>query len=286
MRIISIGDLVIDFYYKNGKLVGVDGGMTSHNIIVNIAKLGLETSVYGVCGNDMAGTVAIGSLKEAGTNIDNVKIIEDLNTRCFHVSQQELNGKLEFVSKKRCPICNEKRWYDESKIETNDILKQINKDDILVFDNLNKKNQIIIDNCDNRKMLDLGQYFELENYSDNDIIKKIKNKFDFINLNEKVEKYLKNRFSIKSLEDIYNILNPKMIIVTRGKKGSDFVFSNNKVNKELSSPSIEVDSTGAGDAFFGMFISEYIKNDYIVDHKFIDSTFEKAIKLTKKVVKR
>lgn len=286
MRIISIGDLVIDFYYKNGKLVGVDGGMTSHNIIANIAKLGLETSVYGVCGNDMAGTVAIGSLKEAGTNIDNVKIIEDLNTRCFHVSQQELNGKLEFVSKKRCPICNEKRWYDESKIETNDILKQINKDDILVFDNLNKKNQIIIDNCDNRKMLDLGQYFELENYSDNDIIKKIKNKFDFINLNEKVEKYLKNRFSIKSLEDIYNILNPKMIIVTRGKKGSDFVFSNNKVNKELSSPSIEVDSTGAGDAFFGMFISEYIKNDYIVDHKFIDSTFEKAIKLTKKVVKK
>ena len=286
MRIISIGDLVIDFYYKNGKLVGVDGGMTSHNIIVNIAKLGLETSVYGVCGNDMAGTVAIGSLKEAGTNIDNVKIIEDLNTRCFHVSQQELNGKLEFVSKKRCPICNEKRWYDESKIETNDILKQINKDDILVFDNLNKKNQIIIDNCDNRKMLDLGQYFELENYSDNDIIKKIKNKFDFINLNERVEKYLKNSFSIKSLEYIYNILNHNMIIVTSGKKGSDFVFSNNKVNKELSSPSIEVDSTGAGDAFFGMFISEYIKNDYIVDHKFIDSTFEKAIKLTKKVVKK
>ena len=115
MRIISIGDLVIDFYYKNGKLVGVDGGMTSHNIIANIAKLGLETSVYGVCGNDMAGTVAIGSLKEAGTNIDNVKIIEDLNTRCFHVSQQELNGKLEFVSKKRCPICNEKRWYDENR---------------------------------------------------------------------------------------------------------------------------------------------------------------------------
>ena len=45
-----------------------------------------------------------------------------------------------------------------------------------------------------------------------------------------------------------------MIIVTRGKKGSDFVFSNNKVNKELSSPSIEVDSTGAGDIFHGAFV--------------------------------
>lgn len=286
MRIISIGDLVTDFYYKNGKLVGVNRGMTSHNIIANIAKLGLETSVCGVCGDDMAGTIAINSLKEVGTNIDNVKVIEDINTRCFHVSYQELNDKLEFTSKKRCPICNIKKWYEESKIEPNDILNQIDKDDVLIFDNLNNKNQIIIDNCSNRKMLDLGQYFELEDYNDKEIIEKIKNKFDIINLNERVEKYLKNRFSKKSLEDIYNILHPKMIIVTRGKKGSDFVFDNNKVNKELSNPEVEVDPTGAGDAFFSMFISEYIKNNYIIDYKFIDSTFEKATKLTKKAVKK
>ena len=286
MRIISIGDLVTDFYYKNDKLVGVSGGMTSHNIIANIAKLGLETAVYSVCGDDMAGTIAINSLKKVGTNIDNVKRLEDINTRCFHISYKELNGKLEFTSKKRCPFCNIKRWYEESKIEPNDILYQINKDDVLVFDNLNNKNQIIIDNCANTKMLDLGQYFELENYDNNEILKKIKNKFDIINLNERVEKYLKNRFSIKSLEDIYNILHPKMIIVTRGKKGSDFVFDNNKVNKELSNPSMEIDPTGVGDAFFGVFISEYIKNNYIIDYKFIDSTFEKATKLTKKVVKK
>lgn len=38
--------------------------------------------------------------------------------------------------------------------------------------------------------------------------------------------------------------------------------------------------------FFSMFISEYIKNNYVVDYKFIDSTFEKATRLTKKVVKK
>ena len=59
MRIISIGDLVTDFYYKNGKLIGVNGGMTSHNIIANIAKLSLETGVYGVCGNDTAGNLSL-----------------------------------------------------------------------------------------------------------------------------------------------------------------------------------------------------------------------------------
>ena len=286
MNVVGVGDLVTDFYYKNGKLVGINGGMTSHNIIANIAKLGFETSVYGVCGNDMAGIIARDSLKEVGVNVEHVKMIDDIHTRCFHVSYQEVNGKLEFTSKKRCPICKVKRWYDESKINVEEILNQLYEDDVLVFDNLNEKNQMIIDNCDNRKMLDLGQYFELENYSDDDIITKMKGKFDFINLNERVEKYLKNRFSIKTLEDIYSLLKPNMIIVTRGKTGSDLVFDHHIIHKILSNPSLEVDPTGAGDAFFAIFISEYIKNNYVVDDKFIDSTFEKATKLTKQVVKK
>ena len=183
MKIISIGDLVTDFYYKNGKLVGVNGGMTSHNIIANIAKMGLDTAVYGVCGQDVTGNVALKSLKDIGVNIDNVEIMENIKTRCFHVSYIEENGKLEFKSKKRCPICNQKQWYEESNINTDNILKKISIEDVLVFDNLNNKNQIVIDNCENKKMLDLGQYFELDNYSDEAVIKKIENKFDIINLN-------------------------------------------------------------------------------------------------------
>ena len=71
----------------------------------------------------------------------------------------------------------------ESNINTDNILKKISIEDVLVFDNLNNKNQIVIDNCENKKMLDLGQYFELDNYSDEEVIKKIENKFDIINLN-------------------------------------------------------------------------------------------------------
>ena len=286
MRVISIGDLVTDFYYKDGKVVGVNGGMSSHNIIANIAKLGLKTAAYGSCGDDASGLVAINSLTDIGVNTDHIKIKKNIHTRAFHVSYQEIDGKLEFTSKKRCPFCNTKRWYEMSEIDVDDILNQITQDDILVFDNLNEKNQNIIDYCSNKKMLDLGQYFELESFSNQEILEKIKNKFDIINLNERVEKYLKNRFSLKLLEDIYDLLKPRMIIVTRGKKGSDFVFNHVKVSKKLVNPEVEVDQTGAGDAFFAVFISEYIKNNYSIDHKFIDSTFDKATKLTKKVVKK
>ena len=178
----------------------------------------MQTSVYGACRNDVTGNIAIQSLKDIGINVEHIKIIADKKTRCFHVSYLEENDKLVFTSKKRCPICNEKQWYEESQIDIDDILKTIDKEDILVFDNLNEQNQFIINNCKNRKMLDLGQYFELDNYNDDEVIDKIKNKFDIINLNERVEKYLKKRYSLNQLNDIYKLLQPKMIIVTRGKK--------------------------------------------------------------------
>ncbi len=46
MRVVSIGDLVLDYYYKNEKLVGVNGGMSSHNIIANLAFKGYDTAVF------------------------------------------------------------------------------------------------------------------------------------------------------------------------------------------------------------------------------------------------
>lgn len=42
MRVVSIGDIVLDYYYKDEKLIGVNGGMTSHNIIANLAKMGFQ----------------------------------------------------------------------------------------------------------------------------------------------------------------------------------------------------------------------------------------------------
>ena len=51
MRVVSVGDLVLDYYYKNNKILGVNGGMTAHNIIANIQKMGIPTSVYGVLVN-------------------------------------------------------------------------------------------------------------------------------------------------------------------------------------------------------------------------------------------
>ena len=198
MRVVSIGDLVTDYYYKNGKLLGLCGGMTSHNIIANLAKMGIPTSVFAVCGNDIQGKIAIKSLEILKVDISNIKILDNLRTRCFHVSYFDDGNNLSFISKKRCPFCNDKKWYEDSMIDCNYIVNNIKEEDVLVFDNLNDKNQIVINKVKNRKIIDLGQYFEFEKLSDKDIIKIINGKFEIINFNERVSNFLINKLNLNN----------------------------------------------------------------------------------------
>ena len=286
MRVVSIGDFVTDYYYTEDKLIGINGGMTSHNIIANLAKMGINTSVFACCGNDCQGKIAISSLDKIKVDITNIKVIENIRTRCFHISYYYDNGNLSFTSRKRCPFCNKKQWYDESMIDTDLILSNIAKEDILVFDNLNEKNQLIIDNTNNKKVIDLGQYFEFEKISNEEIIKKLINKFEIINFNERVTKYLLKRFNLKNDNELYSIIKPKLMTITRGEKGATFIIDNNVYNFDLINKGDVVDSTGAGDAFISSIIKDCIKNNFKYDERNFKKWYENSNKLTSKVVSK
>ncbi len=283
MKVISVGDLVLDYYYLNDNLIGVNGGMSSHNIILNLKYLGLNVSVSGVCGVDDAGILVIKSLSDEKIDVSHIKQLNEIETRKFHVSYYEEGESFKFKSKKRCPYCNKKSWYSESLIDVNEIIDDILNDDIIVIDNLNNRNSQLLSKIDNKVMLDLGQYFEFEELTDDEVKEKLNYNFEIVNLNERVLKYLVNRFNLNSITDI---IKAKIIIVTRGKKGATFYYDDTINNLELKKIGKEVDPTGAGDAFFSMFISEYIKNNYNFTDDFIVNTFNKANKLVLKVISK
>lgn len=280
MRVVSIGDLVLDYYYKNGKLIGVDGGMSSDNIIANLAKKKISTAVYGVSGNDIQGKIANLSLKKLNVDVSKVLIKNNIKTRCFHVSYDEEG----FISKKRCPKCNEKKWYEESQIDIEYITKNIQNDDILVFDNLNDKNIEIIKNVSNKKIIDIGQYFEFENLSKEDIINKLNNRFEIINFNERVSNYLLDKLNLKNNIELYNLLKAKLVTITRGENGAIFIYNSKEYKFNLKDNGNVIDSSGAGDAFISSIIFDYIKNSYEFNEELFPKWYEKSIKLTSKVV--
>lgn len=286
MRVVSIGDLVLDYYYKNEKLVGVNGGMSSHNIIANLALKGYDTAVFGTCGNDCAGNIAIKSLKDLNVDVTNVTLNNEINTRAFHVSYFDEENGLKFNSKKRCPLCNNKKWYNESQIDCDLILKNIKSNDILVFDNLNSKNQFIIDKTKNLKIIDLGQYFEFENINNEEIIKSICNKFAIINFNERVSNYLIKKMQLQNELELFKKLQPSFMSITKGEKGATFIYKDKIYNFTLNSIENSVDSTGAGDAFVSSIISDWILNDCQFNETLFSKWFLNSNKLTSKVVKK
>ena len=98
-----------------------------------------------------------------------------------------------------------------------------------------------------------------------EIIKKMKHKFSIINFNERVSNYLKTRFNLDSDEQLYSIFEPKLITITFGKKGVEFIYNNNVYKYSLTCSTPEVDSTGAGDAFFSSIIKDWIKTNLNFD---------------------
>jgi len=284
MRIVGIGDLVCDIYYnENLNIIGAYGGISFCNIICNLQNMKHDTYIYGACGNDFLGRICISSLSECNVKND-IKIIKNINTKAYHILKIKEQERDIFRSIKYCPFCKKNSWYDGSYIDEKEILKKLKKDDILLFDNLNDKNQYLIDNTNNLKLLDLGTYYEFETLSKNEIINKISNKFEIINLNERVEKYLITKFDCKDSIELSKIIRAKLLIVTRGINGNDFIYQEKIYSYPLKEVINEIDDSGAGDAFFSVIINNWLNNQLNIDPSLFSAWVDDTRELVKRVL--
>lgn len=284
MRYVALGDLVADCYYKNvgqdKELVKIDGGSSRFNVIANLAARGNDTCVISGCGNDMVGEIVLNSLIRLDVDTSLV-IRKDIKTRAYHLT---IEGD-KHICTRTCPICGNNTWYRFPIVATEYFRKYVKPDDVLILDGLKPENIPIITTFPNEKVLDIGRIKRLVKLSNQEIVNILQNRnIEILQLNESVEQYLMQRFKILDLLKLFNILKPKFMIVTRGKDGADFITKNNIIHKTLIHCQKEIDDTGAGDAFFSMFIQKYYDNCKEVTKEWLDSTFFLANKLTTNVV--
>lgn len=264
MRLISFGDLYVDYYFKNDELIGLCGGKTNANILVNLVEY-FNTAFYGVVGNDVKGEVAIKSLSTLGVDVSGVNIVE-ADTKTFFINDEGYS--------KECPYCHRRIGYHGTKFDSSMVLDKIEKDDVIIVDNLNVATIEILNSVDNMAFIDIGSVYSLKYMSLDEIESILSNRFKIINMNESVYNFIKRKFAIDSL-DLYNLLNPDILIITRGRRGVDIVANGEFYKKEIDNPALEVDVSGAGDAFFSEFIKVYL-NSEIVDEKMLSSAYMKA----------
>lgn len=148
MKIIGIGDLVLDIYMNESEIKGITGGMSFANVIYNITRLlgnynnsyninnkdkeiDFETIIYGVCGNDILGDIIIKELELGKINTSYITRKDNKKTREFYMYLDENDNFL--TSKKKNYITKKESWYSSSLLKGDIPEELLSKDNIYVF---------------------------------------------------------------------------------------------------------------------------------------------------------
>lgn len=147
MKIIGIGDLVLDIYMNESEIKGITGGMSFANVIYNITrlledhnssynnnedkKIDFETIIYGVCGNDIPGDIIIKELELGKINTSYITRKDNKKTREFYMYLDENDNFL--TSKKKNYITKKESWYGSSLLKGDIPEELLSKDNIYVF---------------------------------------------------------------------------------------------------------------------------------------------------------
>lgn len=283
MRIVAVGSLATDYYYDGEKFIGACGGMSCFNVIANLASK-FETHAVGVCGDDSAGKIAIQSLKDLGVNTDYV-LTKLPQTKCYNVDIQNTKGSSYFKTPNNGTI---EKWYEQN-VEIEIPKNLLNQNSIIVLDTIcddivGIATKTKMNGCIN--FIDIGHIGELRNMNNMQIIDSLSNKFDFIQLNNRVANYLVSTLNYNSTKELNELFNAKLLIITYGKDGTEFVLNGKSYFYKLEKPSEEVDPTGAGDLFFSVAIEHIIKSNFEVNKTIIDTIYKDAVTKTSELVKR
>ena len=267
MKIIGIGDLVLDVYMNEKEIIGITSGMSFANVIYNITRLlkedkniEFESIIYGICGNDIAGNIILKELEESGIQTKYITIKDKKDTRKFYIYLDENSNFV--ASKKKNYITKKESWYSTSMVKKDIPEELLSKENIYVLGSVSKNFRDIMDKIEEvegKVCLDLGQTASFRYISLSKLKEMLTRKYYIVNLNERVAKYLLTRFGYNEYKELKQIFLTDMLIITKGKEEIEiFVKDINYVLKNENINYTEKDPSGAGDLLFSHYIAANI----------------------------
>lgn len=282
--IIGLGEILIDFTpYENNKdnvtLFGQNAGGAPANLLATVSKYGGKASFIGKVGNDIFGEFLAKTLKEQNVDTSSLVIDHIHNTTLAFVSLNKDGdrdfsfyrrfGADVFLSKediKEENIKNSKIFHFGSLSLTDEPAKSATDYAISIA----KENSLVVTYDPNYREL-LWESEEKAVKIMGDYIKYA----DILKVSKEEAFMLANTQDIDVAFDTLLSMGPKIVLITDGGNGAYF---KNKASKGHV-PSFKantVDTTGAGDIFFGSFIFGIIK-DGIKLQNLCDVNLEKYV---------
>lgn len=263
MNIVAIGDVILDNYHKDNSKLGYYLGGSILNDLINLSE-DKNNNLYliGSIGKENTTSNLIDLIRSFNIDTSLLKTINKPIKR-FHITlHKDEDNKMSLP----CPLCEEVSWYASPKLS--DFSKTEFKNlepGILIIDSV-KKDTLKLANefKENGWFLtgDIGYISHLRYASKDAITALFKDTFDFIQITEKVAKFLCKKFNFNELE-LFNFLGVKYLNITKAEKGAEIFHLKEQEIQHFSIPAVStnlVDTSGAGDAFFSTFIKYLAKN--------------------------
>ena len=267
MNILGIRELTIDILINDNNIENAiyGGGGTSHNIIWNLAQNNQNYNLYvgGITGNDYFSKKEISILEKY-----------NINTEFLEKKNKNTRKVFTFIEKNRetknvtvCPICNKDVWSSSSTYKINyNLLKEKNIN-VVIFDSYKKENNEIANYCIKNKILTILDFGVIGNlrYLSLEKLEELKdNPYNIIQMNNKVFKFLLSRFNLKTSQELFEILNVKLLVITNSNNGTVIIDKNNERNLIFNVDEV-CDNNGAGDAFLASVIESYLSTNSFDD---------------------
>lgn len=271
--VIALGEILIDFtfqgYNDDGqRLFAQNAGGAPANVLVAIQRLGGKTAFLGKIGNDMHGKFLREILETEKINTDGIITDNDCFTTLAFVSIDE-NGERSF-SFARKPGADTK--ITKTEINT-DLLKRtkiFHIGSLSMTDEPARSatNYAVKTAKENGCIISYDPNYRASLWKDEESAKKQMQSLipyvDIMKISEEETELLTGCADVEQAAKILTGKGVKIVVVTLGSAGA-YILSKKGEILISAKPCNVVDTTGAGDSFWGGFLYKLVKSDKNID---------------------
>ncbi len=277
--IVCYGEILLDTFVNKatGKVASFVGG-APFNVAYQAKKIGNQVLFVGNIGKDDVGKTILKFFSDNDLDTSGLHILKDKKTT---ISSVELDqGERSFTFQR------------EDKTDAfflDDSLDLISQGDVIhvgslmlsVIEGREFLRQILSYGKSQKKILSFDINYREDIFKNEEeaikIYEEVYPLFDIVKFSkEELTRFTKIDDPYKAVEKLKK--GPKLILVTLGKDGS-FAYCNNRIIKAKSIKVMAVDTTGAGDAFLGAFLSN-VDSLGLHEMMFIPSLMESNLKFS------
>lgn len=276
--IISFGEILLDtFTDKNKKVQSFVGG-APFNVAYQVHRMGNDVLFVGNIGKDEAGKKIQKFFSDNGLSEEGLHIDKERKTT---ISKVELkNGERTFTFERENAA---DPYFDDGTLDF------ISEGDVIHVGSLmlslkegrDFASQIISFAKSQKKTLSFDVNYREDIFRDKkeavEIYEKFYPQFDIVKFSKDELEFFTGEYDVETaLRKLKK--GPKLILVTLGKEGS-LAYCNDRITKEKSFRVNSIDSTGAGDAFLGTFLSE-VDSIGLREITFLSSLLQSSLKFS------